>query len=147
MQMSKTKIVNYAVLVLLGSVLVWVAVVSAMARAQKADAARPPQKAEGAPVIVSAPVVKPLPPALNSEFQSAQDQVETLQARLSAAAMRSQNILYKAALELKMTVREAETCEVKQVVRDAKGPVWSFICPAPELVQTPAPAQTKKKEP
>jgi hypothetical protein len=126
---------NYLIIGFLGLILLWVLIVTVMTRAQTgAGKANDPMAARELP----APVVKPLPAELQAEFRAAQDEVATLQARLSAATLRGQNVLYRAALELKMTAREAETCEVKQVSQGGQT-VWSFVC-APGQVQTPTPA-------
>lgn len=126
---------GYVVIGFLGLVLLWVAFVTVLARAQT-DAARQLQQPAAGPTVAS-PVIKPLPAGLQAEFRAAQDEVATLQARLSAATLRGQNVLYRAALELKMSAKEAETCEVKQVSQGG-APAWAFIC-APEPVQTPTP--------
>jgi hypothetical protein len=122
---------NYVIIGFLGLILLWVVVVTVYTFAQ--DAKRP----EATKAEEPQPVIKPLPAALQSDFRAAQDEVATLQARLSAATLRGQNVLYRAALELKMTTKEAETCEVKQVSQGG-APAWAFVC-APEPVQTPTP--------
>lgn len=127
---------SYVVIGFLGLVLLWVAVVTVFARAQT-DAARQLQQPTPAAAVAS-PVIKPLPAELQAEFRAAQDEVAKLQAQLSAATLRGQNVLYRAALELKMSAREAETCEVKQVSQGG-APAWAFVCAA-EPVQTPTPA-------
>ena len=130
---------NYVIIGFLGLILLWVIVVT-LARGQggAAVAQKPP---EGG--TTNAPVIKPLPAELQAEFRAAQDEVATLQARLSAATLRGQNVLYRAALELKMSAKEAETCEVKQVSTGGQA-AWSFVC-APEPVQTPTPAPKQEK--
>jgi hypothetical protein len=125
---------NYVIIGFLGLLLLWFVVVT-LARAQT-DAARPPQNPT--PAAAGIPVIKPLPAELQAEFRAAQDEVATLQARLSAATLRGQNVLYRAALELKMTAKEVETCEVRQVSQGGAPAAWSFVCP-PEPVQTPTP--------
>lgn len=127
---------NYVVIGFLGLILLWVILVTLLARA-RTDTARALQNPAPGPAVAS-PVIKPLPAELQADFRAAQDEVATLQARLSAATLRGQNVLYRAALELKMTAREAETCEVKQVSQGS-GAAWAFVC-APEPVQTPTPA-------
>ena len=131
---------NYVIIGFLGLVLLWFIVVT-LARAQT-DAARALQQPTPA-ATVGSPVVKPLPAELQAEFRAAQDEVATLQARLSAATLRGQNVLYRAALELKMSARDAETCEVKQVSQGGAPAAWSFVCP-PEPVQTPTPTPAPK---
>lgn len=112
---------DYVIIVFLGLILLWVIMVT-LARGQSG----------------ASPVIKPLPAELQAEFRAAQDEVAKLQAQLSAATLRGQNVLYRAALELKMSAKEAETCEVKQVSQGS-GLAWAFVC-APEPVQTPTPA-------
>jgi hypothetical protein len=132
---------NYVIIGFLGLLLLWFVVVT-LARAQTGAAPKAPEGGWAARELPQ-PVVKPLPPELQSEFRSAQDEVATLQARLSAATLRGQNVLYRAALELQMTAKQAETCEVKQVSQGGAPAAWSFVCP-PEPVQTPTPTPAPK---
>lgn len=124
---------NYIIIGFLALILAWVVFVSVLAQT---GAGKVVDKA-----VVgdqSALVVKPLPPALQGDFRAAQDEVAKLQAQLAAATLRGQNVLYRAALELGLSVRQAETCEVKQVSQGGAPAAWSFVCP-PEPVQTPTP--------
>lgn len=125
---------NFVIIGFLGLILLWVVIVTVYTYAQGGAGKSQDPIARDLPT----PVIKPLPPALQADFRAAQDEVATLQARLSAATLRGQNVLYRAALELKMTAKEADTCEVKQVSQGG-ALVWSFVC-APEPVQTPTPA-------